>query len=136
MAIGEDAWTQEESGTAPAVVERFLLALRRRDFDGIEGCFSDTALLRAVVPPGVREDVGPREIADRYRLWLGEEGDYAVHDAESSPFAGLTRIRYVVEHVDPEDGRLVFEQTAYVDVEDDRLVAMRVACSGNRPLST
>ena len=50
---------------AAPVVGRFLRAVGERDFDTIGACFSDDALLRAVVPPGVREDVGPGQIADR-----------------------------------------------------------------------
>ncbi len=123
------------SDTAPpSVYERFLAAVRARDFDGIAACFAADALLRAVVPPGVREDVGPEAIADRYRRWLGEEGEYAVLDAAAEPFADVTRLRYTVAYADPELGRVVFEQTAYAEVADEAITAMRVACSGDRPL--
>ena len=115
---------------SPPVVERFLSALRERDFDGIAACFDADALLVAVVPPGIREDAGPEQIAARYRRWL-DEGVANVPEAEATPFSDLTRIRYVVE----SDDATAFEQTAYAEIEDDRIVRVRVACSGHRPVS-
>ncbi len=116
------------------VATRLLRAIEARDFDAIAACFSDDALLRAVVPPGVREDVGPRAIADRFRRWLGEDGEHAVLEAEATPFHDLMRLRYVVWHVeDVVTGPTAFEQTAYAEIVDDTIVAVRIACSGNRP---
>ena len=112
-----------------AIVERFLDALRARDFDAIGSCFDADAMLVAVVPPGIREDSGPDEITARYRRWL-DDGVATVPEAEAMPFSDLTRIRYVVEAADAT----VFEQTAYAEVEADRIVRVRVACSGHRPL--
>jgi hypothetical protein len=115
----------------PPVVERFRTALHARDFDGIAACFHADALLVAVVPPGVREDAGPEQIAARYRRWL-DDGAGTVPESEATPFADLTRIRYVVE----SDGATptAFEQTAYAEIEGDRFVRMRIACSGRRPV--
>jgi hypothetical protein len=112
---------------APPVVDRFLIALRGRDFDGITACFDAHARLDAVVPPGTREDNGPQEIAARYRRWL-DDGAVTVVEAEATPFADLSRIRYVVEAADGT----AFEQTAYAEIADDRIVRVRVACSGRR----
>ena len=117
-----------------AVVERFFRAIGQRDFDAIAGCFAEDAVLRAVVPSGVREDVGGDEIAARYKRWLGEEGEFAVVATDARTFGGLTRLGYTVEHVDPEDGPMTFEQTAYVEIDADRFAAVRLACSGDRPL--
>jgi len=116
----------------PPVVERFLTALHARDFDGIAACFHPDALLVAVVPPGIREDVGPGQIAARYRRWL-DDGAGTIPESEATPFADLTRIRYVVE----SDGATptAFEQTAYAEIDGDRFVRMRIACSGRRPVS-
>ena len=110
------------------VVERFLTALRARDFDGIAGCFDAEGRLFAVVPPGIREDTGPDEIAARYRRWL-DDGAATVTEAEATAFSDLAKIRYVVA----SDDGTVFEQTAYAEIEDDRIVYVRIACSGHRP---
>jgi len=64
------------------VVERFRAALHARDFDGIAACFHADALLVAVVPPGIREDAGPEQIAARYRRWL-DDGAGTVPESEA-----------------------------------------------------
>jgi len=118
----------------PPVVERFLTALHARDFDGIAACFHADALLVAVVPPGIREDAGPEQIAARYRRWL-DDGAGIVPESEATPFADLTRIRYVVESDGTGTTPTAFEQTAYAEVDGDRFVRIRIACSGHRPVS-
>lgn len=115
------------------VADRLLDAIGERDFDGIAACFAKDGTLRAIVPPGVREDTGRGAIADRYRRWLGEEGDYALLERDVAPFADLVRVRYAVRYIDPEAGPVMFEQTAYAEIHDDEVTAMRLACSGDRP---
>jgi len=113
---------------------QLLEALRRRDYVDIASCFADSAQLRAVVPPGVREDDGPDAIAARFRLWTEELTDFEVVDGSVDPFADLLRIRYAVRGVDPELGLCSFEQTAYAEITDGCITKLRVACSGHRPL--
>ena len=79
-----------------AIGTQLLDALRRRDYIGISSCFAEGAQLRAVVPPGVREDDGPDAIAARFRLWTGEYGDYELIDGVVDRFEDLLRIRYAV----------------------------------------
>jgi hypothetical protein len=114
---------------------QLLDAIRRRDYVGIASCFADDAHMRAVVPPGVREDDGPDAIAARFRLWTGELTDYELVDAAVDPVADLLRIRYAIRGVDPEVGPCILDQTAYVEVAGGRISQMRLACSGDRPLT-
>ncbi len=117
-----------------AIGTQLLNAIRRRDYVGIASCFADEAHLRAVVPPGVREDDGPDAIAARFRLWTGELAEYELVDATVDPVADLLRLRYAVKGVDPEHGLCIFEQTAYAEIADGRITKLRLACSGDRPL--
>jgi hypothetical protein len=39
-----------------------------------------------------------------------------------------------VQGVDPEVGPDAYEQTAYAEIVDGEIMAMRLACSGHRPL--
>jgi hypothetical protein len=122
---------------APAakVGEQLLEALRRRDYVDIASCFSANAEMRAVVPPGVREDEGPDAIAARFRLWTEPLESYEVVDAAADAFADLLRVRWAIRGVDPEIGLCIFEQTAYAEVSDGHITKLRLACSGDRPLS-
>ena len=113
---------------------QLLDAIRRRDYLDLASCFADDAYMRAVVPPGVREDDGPDAIAARFRLWTEGTDDYQVIDGGVDRFADLLRIRYAIQGVDPELGLCVFEQTAYAEVADGRITKLRLACSGERQL--
>jgi hypothetical protein len=116
------------------VGERFLEALGRRDYIDIASCFAHDATLRAIVPPGVREDDGADAIAARFRLWTEEIDDYELVERSVDGFADVLRIRYAARGIDPELGLCTFEQTAYAEVEGGRITKLRLACSGDRPL--
>jgi class 3 adenylate cyclase len=51
---------------------------------------------------------------------------------ETDSFADRVRVAYRLRGHNP-DGRFVVEQQAYYALEDDRIVWMRVLCSGFRP---
>ena len=123
---------QTETGTDLGV--RFLEALARRDYGALAACFAADGALRAIVPPGAREDDGRAAIAARFRLWTEDCTDYEVVETEATPFADLLRLRWVVRSIDPELGLCAYEQTAYAEVSDGRIARMRLACSGDRPL--
>jgi hypothetical protein len=112
-----------------------LDALGRRDYVDIAGCFAHDAQLRSVVPPGVREDDGADAIAARFRLWTESLEDYEVVAAEVAPLADLLRVTWAIKGIDAELGLCIFEQTAYAEVEGNRIVRMRLACSGDRPIT-
>jgi len=124
--------SRTEAGADPGA--RFLEALARRDYDALAECFAADATLRAIVPPGVREDDGRDAITARFRLWTEDVADYSVVESETAPFADLLRLRWAVKGVDPELGLCSFEQTAYAEVADGQIARMRLACSGDRPL--
>jgi ketosteroid isomerase-like protein len=118
--------------------ERFLAALRRRDYDEMGACFAPDATLRSVVPSGWREDDGPDAIVRRFRLWTEEIDGYDVVDSDAAEFADVLRLRWAVRGIDSsvaEPGPSRFEQTAYAEIEDGVITRMRLACSGDRLLA-
>ena len=121
-----------DAGTETEVGRRFLDALARRDFAAVAACFAPDAQLRAVVPPGVREDEGAAAIAARLERWTGDTGQ--VVDASVEMVQDILRLRYVIRE-DSEQGPTVFEQTAYAEVADGSITRLRVACSGDRPVT-
>jgi|SRR5215471_21125527 len=121
-----------DEATATEVGRRFLDALGRRDFAAVAACFAPDAQLRAVVPPGVREDEGAEAIAARLERWTGETGE--VVDSSLEMVEDILRLMYVIREV-PAQGPTVFEQTAYAEVADGAITKLRVACSGERLVS-
>lgn len=128
----------ESDPSATQIGERFLEALRRRDYDALGACFSSEATLRAVVPPGWREDDGSEAIVQRFRRWTEEIDGYEVVDSDAAEFADVLRLRWAVRGLDPsvaEPGPSTFEQTAYAEIADGAITKMRLACSGDRLLT-
>jgi hypothetical protein len=114
---------------------RFLEALGRRDYETLGLCFASDATLRAILPPGLREDDGREAIVRRFRAWTEDIDDFEVLAADAEPCADLLRIRWELGGLDPHfdgEGRSVFEQMAYAEVEGDSIAAMRLACTGRR----
>lgn len=116
-----------------AVAGAFVDALARRDFDAIGDCFSPAARMRALVPQRLRDETGPGAIAERFRFWYADLGEFELVESEVDAIADRVRIRYRVRGVDPEDGAVVQEQEGYATVDDGRIAAMNLVCSGFRP---
>jgi len=123
-----------ETELATDLGKRFLAALSRRDYGALGECFAADGTLRGIVPPGLREADGREAITVRFRLWTEDIADYEIVESDAAPFADLLRLRWAVQGVDPELGLNAYEQTAYAEVADGKIVRMRLACSGHRPL--
>jgi hypothetical protein len=120
-----------DTDPAVRVGERFLNALGRHDYAALAECFAADARMRAVVPPGVREDDGREAIVARFQRWTAQGN---LIDSDLETFEDVLRLRYVMREVDVEVGLCSFEQTAYADVADGAIASMRVACTGSRPV--
>jgi hypothetical protein len=115
-------------------VERFLRALEARDYERLAECFTPTAKLRALVPSALREAEGPEAIVARFRIWIDDLAGYELLAADSEPVLGREHMRYRFRGVDPEDGLTESEQHGYAMVEDGRISALNLVCSGFQPL--
>jgi ketosteroid isomerase-like protein len=113
---------------------RFLDALAARDFDAIGACFAPDAKLRALVPHTVREDDGPAAIAQRFRFWIGDLTVYELVGPESDPVSDRVHVRYRLRGIDADEGPGFMEQHGYMAVEDGKITALNLVCSGFRPL--
>lgn len=105
-----------------------------RDYEALGACFAADGTRRGIVPPGLREADGRDAIMERFQMWTADIEEYEIADSEAAPFADMLRLRWVVQGVDPELGLNAYEQTAYAEVAEGAIMAMRRACSGHRPL--
>ena len=113
------------------VASRFLDALARRDFDDLAATFKEDGRLRGLVPSTLRELEGREAVAERFRIWNDGE-EWELLDSSVEEFADLVRIRWQVASTDPGLGRMVFEQTAYAEIDTDGIAWMNLVCSGER----
>ncbi len=116
------------------VGSRFLEAIASRDYEALGACFAADGTLRGIVPSGFRDPDGREAIVERFRIWTGAIDDYEIVESDVTSFADLLRLRWTVKGVDPDEGLNVYEQTAYAEVAGGEIVAMRLACSGHRPV--
>jgi SnoaL-like protein len=120
---------------ATDVAARFLEALSHRDFAALGATFAEDGRLRGLMPSGIRECEGRASTAERLRILNGDLDEFELLDSEVVEMADLMRTQWRVRGFDEEEGLSVYEQTAYVGIESDRIARMNLVCSGHRPLS-
>ena len=116
-------------------IERFFAALRARDYDDLAASFTPNAKLRALVPTALREEDGPDAIVARFKVWIGDLGEYEFTGGEVDDVLGQVHVRYRFRGIDPEDGLSETEQHAYATVEDGRISRLNIVCTGFRPVA-
>jgi hypothetical protein len=121
---------------AAGVGAQVIDALGRRDYVDLAACFTPDAQMRAIVPPGLREDDGADAIAARFRLWTSSLSDYELVGAATEPVGALLRLSWVVRGVDADKGLCLMDQTAYAEVEGGLIRRLRLACSGSLPVAS
>src|SRR5438128_514551 len=76
--------------------DRFIEAIAGADADGIATTLAPNVRLRALIPPGPREDEGPEAVAVRFVDWFGGYESSEVVAAAHEAFAGRVRVVYHV----------------------------------------
>ena len=114
--------------------ERFADAIAVHDASAMADLFADDVDFRGLTPRRLWEATKPIEVVDVVLGHWFEEIDRigSVTRAETEPVSDTSHVSYRFD-IDNEDGPQVAEQQAYYRVEDDRIVWMRVLCSGFRP---
>jgi len=116
--------------------ERFADAIVVHDADALAELFADEVDFRGMTPRQSWEATKPAEVVDVVLGHWFEETDLigSVARAEAAPVSDTSHVSYRFD-IENEDGAQVAEQQAYYRVEGDRIVWMRVLCSGFRPRS-
>lgn len=129
--------TTRQSSTPPegeeAIGEAFVNALADRSPKRLEACFHPEVQLRALVPPGLQESTGFEEVLARLESWFGAADRIEILKKEVYRVSDRLHVRYRFgEHYSDGDSEVI-EQDAYCDVQDGRIVAIDILCSGHRP---
>jgi tRNA 2-thiouridine synthesizing protein A len=109
--------------------------LATRDRPGLVAGLADDALLRAVLPSRYVERAGAAAVADELLSWFGEVPEIVVLHTDVEPLADIwhARFRWTLHGLNPER---VVEQHWYCAVDDGRVTAIRLVCSGFRPAAS
>jgi uncharacterized protein DUF4440 len=119
--------------TGPEAIGRqFVDALADRDWTRLEGCLAPDIRFRAVVPNEdrpFRDKPDAESAVEQLRKWFGDADPLVLVDSEVRMIADRLLIRYRFTGHD-EDGDFVVEQDAFAEVNGDKLVSLRLVCSG------
>jgi hypothetical protein len=115
-----------------AIGREFVEALARRDWAAVEACLATDISFRAVVPNETRpyrDKTDASGAVDQLRKWFDDADPLILVDSEVRLVADRLMIRYrFTGHED--DGDFVVEQTAFAETSGDKVVSMRLVCSG------
>jgi hypothetical protein len=113
--------------------EEFVAAIAKRDRGGLRSLLSEDVDFKGLTPGRLweAEDVDGVDAIVFGRWFEEHERITAVTHVEIGEVAGVDRVGYRFELETP-DGPRVVEQQAYFKVRDDRIVHMRLVCSGFR----
>jgi ketosteroid isomerase-like protein len=120
------------TNSAGEVTRRFLDAIAERDYAGMRACLADDTRLRALVPTRLRDEEGADAVVERFRFWWDDIEDFHLIEGDADDMADRTHLRYRIGGRD-EGVESVMEQHAYATVEDGRITALNLVCSGWRP---
>ena len=120
-----------------AVGATFVDALAERDFAGVERCLAPNVRLRSLKPPGPAEDNGSGAVVDALRSWFGTAEEFKVLDTVAERLADRVHVSYrflLGDHpFNPGSGPQAIEQHLFCAVENGRIAAADMLCSGFRP---
>jgi ketosteroid isomerase-like protein len=112
--------------------QNLVSAVAARDADRLAACFADDAVLRALIPPGLRERAGAREAAELVHSWFADAEPLDLVDSEVEELSDRLHVRYRFEGTE-EGEEFVVEQHVFGTVERGKLMRADVICSGFRP---
>ena len=125
MATAPQVTDTESTGT------RFVAALVRQDWTGVQACFETDAHFRALVPSGLREAENSASAAGHLRRWFGDADQLILLSAKAEEIEGRLSLSYRL-HL-RQDQWYIVEQRAYCDVVLGNIRCMDLLCSGFRP---
>jgi SnoaL-like protein len=128
--------TEEHRDTVTATVGvRLIEALAARDFTRMSEYFEPSATMRALLPSGLVECQGPRQIVENVRSWFGDTEELELLDSTHGEVGDRLLVTWRFRlHPTPwgDDAWHVIEQHAYLRA-GERIEAIDLLCSGFHP---
>jgi TusA-related sulfurtransferase len=118
-----------EVGTA------FLDALASREYTAARSLVAEDVRFRILAPPGLMTEADAEGTIGRFSGWFGGADQFQVEGSSSDEVEGRAAITYRFRLHDADGWQLV-EQHLMLDVEDGRITAIDLLCSGFRSIAT
>lgn len=111
--------------------QELITAISQRSADKIGTWLDPNVRMRALVPSGFQEHRGASAVAARFSFWFAEAESIEVLDRKVDRVAGRLRIRYRFGERYSDGDSEIIEQEAYCELNEGRIVAMDLLCSGH-----
>jgi len=123
--------TQRSSAIDPGAT--LVAALAERDFDRLAGALALDVRMRALIPPGLVDLSGAEPAAARYASWFGESNGLELVHSGSDEVGDRLHVFYRLRVKRPGDPWKVIEQHLFCALDEGRITALDLVCSGFRP---
>jgi hypothetical protein len=111
-----------------------VAAIAAQDWRRLEGTFAPGVLLRALIPPGLREREGAAEAAELIGGWFGDADPLELVDSEVEELEDRLHIAYRFRAFEEGRDHLV-EQHVFCVMGAEGIESAHLVCSGFRPLA-
>lgn len=112
--------------------DALVAALAERDFDRLAGTLAPDVRMRALIPPGPIDVSGAKPAAARFTTWFGESDGLELVHSGSDEVGDRLHVFYRLRVKRPGDPWKVIEQHLFCALEEGRITALDLVCSGFR----
>ncbi|HUF02311.1 MAG TPA: nuclear transport factor 2 family protein [Gaiellaceae bacterium] len=119
------------SATNPGAA--LVAALAERDFGRLAGTLAPDVRMRALIPPGPVELSGAELAAASFASWFGESNGLELVHSGSDEVGDRLHVFYRLRVKRPGDPWKVIEQHLFCALDEGRITALDLVCSGFRP---
>ena len=112
--------------------DALVAALAERDFDRLAGTLAPDVRMRALIPPGPIDLLGANPAAARFATWFGESDGLELVHSGSDEVGDRLHVFYRLRVKRPGDPWKVIEQHLFCALDEGRITALDLVCSGFR----
>ena len=123
--------TQRSSATDPG--DALVTALAQRVFARLADTLTADVRMRALIPPGPIELSGAENAAAKFSSWFGDAEEFELVRSGSDTVADRLHVFYRLRVKKPGDLSKIVEQHLLCTVDDHRISALDLVCTGFRP---
>jgi hypothetical protein len=111
----------------------FVTALAQRDFPRLANTLTPKVRMRALIPPGPIEISGAEAAAAKFSSWFADAEELELIRSGSDMVSDRLHVFYQLRVQKPGDLRKIVEQHLLCALDDDRITALDLVCTGFRP---
>jgi hypothetical protein len=110
-----------------------VAALAERDFGRLAGMLASDVRMRALIPPGSVEVSGAEAAAAKFASWFGQAEELKLLRSGTDEVSDRLHVFYRLRVKRAGDPWKVLEQHLFCALDDGRIAALDLVCSGFRP---